>query len=98
MDNIDIGDVYRVSVAFADTEGVAGDPAAVTCRLKRPGGLVSVYVYGTDAEVIKSGVGSYYVDVTVNAAGGWSYRWEGVGGGLTAADEQLFYVKKSGFY
>lgn len=98
MADIDIGDVYRASVSFVDEDGVAADPSAITFRWRKPDGTRSSYVYGTDAELVKSSTGSYYVDLDLDQAGVWTYRFEGTGGDAKAAEEDKFTVLESDFY
>lgn len=57
-------------------------------------------VYGTDAEVIRAGTGSYYVDLAVTSAMVGKlvkYRWEATGA-VQAANESEFRVAPSSFY
>lgn len=92
----DIGDEVRCSVEFMDSTGTFADPSTVTFKLKNPSGTVTTYVYGTDAQLEKSAVGRYYVDVTINATGIWSYRFEGTGL-VNVASESKFTIKQSVF-
>jgi hypothetical protein len=48
-----------------------------------------VYVYGTDAELAKDSVGNYHVDLTADAAGRWTFRFEGTGSAPAAAERQF---------
>jgi len=88
----DIGDVVRCSVTFATVAGTSTDPTAVTVYVHKPT-HTSSYVYGTDAEVVKSDTGDYYVDVTVDESGFYPVRWVGTGT-LVAAEEHYFQVRR----
>ena len=90
----DIGDLRRLSVAFTDSGGTAGDPDAVTFTLRTPDGTVTTYTYGTDAELVRSGTGAYYVDWTIAQAGRHVYRFAGAGT-LTAAENSEFYARRN---
>lgn len=87
----DKGDVVRCSGAFTDSDGVAQDPAAVFCEYRDPSGNVTDLEYGVDGELVKSAVGSYYVDVDADEVGFWYYRFYSTGTGQ-AADEDVFRV------
>ncbi len=91
----DIGDQRRSIGAFTSAPNVPADPSAVSYFVKRPGGAVTEFAYGTDEEVVKDSTGVYHVDVTIDVAGGWSERWEGAGGAATAAGETRFQVRRS---
>lgn len=93
----DYGDQVRVTCTFTDLNGSAADPTGITFKWKTPEGTASSYVYGTDAELVKSATGIYYVDLPLNVEGVWHYRFEGTGS-LVAADEGHLTVKNSVFY
>lgn len=77
----EIGEGAFVRVAFTDpADGTPTDPTTVTFRVLAPSqaeGAPTVYVWGTDAEVVKTGTGTYEVLVTLDEEGWWQYRWEG---------------------
>jgi hypothetical protein len=54
-------------------------------------------VYDDDPEVVKDGVGIYYILVNVDAHGNWYYRIEGTDAGLNymGADEGNFTARVS---
>ena len=93
----DYGDQVRVTCTFTNLAGSAADPTGITFKWRTPAGTTSSYVYGTDAELVKSATGIYYVDLTLNVEGTWYYRFEGTGA-LVAADEGHLLVKDSAFY
>jgi hypothetical protein len=96
MNSYDIGDVIRLRANFQDSSPADVDPSQVKCSVQSPWGVTSVYVYGTDAELIKTSTGDYYLDTAPNKHGVWKYRWEGL---LTnrAAEEGQFFVRDSAF-
>ena len=73
-----VGDLIRVYCMFV-VANAPTDPTTVTFRYKTPGGVVTSYVYLTDAAVVKDSVGRYYVDVSVTSGGTWTVRWESTG-------------------
>lgn len=83
----DIGDLVKITAAFADTDGAAVDPTAVTCYYKDPSGNISELVYGVDTDVVKSDTGSYYTTIAVDESGSWYYRWKGTGAVIAAAED-----------
>ena len=91
-----LGDLARCTGTFANSAGTAIDPAAVFFETIAPDGVRTSYTYGTDAEVVKSSTGVYYVDVDCNQSGVWEYRMYGTGTGQ-AADNQSFFVKPTTF-
>lgn len=96
MNTYDVGDLVRCEGVFTDADGDAIDPDTVTFSAKTPGGITTSYQYGVDVGLVRVEAGSYYVDVSVTAAGRWFYRWEGDGDGQ-AAGETYFNVRTSNF-
>lgn len=92
----DVGDTVRVQGVFKNSSDVVVDPGTVTFKLKSPGGTVTTYVYGTDAQVVKTGTGTYYVDALPTLEGRYSYRWAGTVTNV-AAGEGYFIVRESNF-
>lgn len=99
VNTYDLGDLVRCDTSdtpFTNTAGTVIDPAAVFFKVKDPNGTVTTYTYGVDAALVKSAVGTYYVDVNANVAGTWYYRFYSTGSGQ-AADENSFTVATSQF-
>jgi len=91
MNTYDVGDRIRLTAAFT-SGGVAADPTTVTVRVKDPSGNTASYVYGTDLEVVKDGTGNYHMDVTIDEAGIWGFRWASTGVVVTA-EEKSFRIR-----
>jgi hypothetical protein len=91
----DIGDLVRVSAAFATSGGVATDPTTVTLKVQSPAGTETTYTYAL-TEVTKGSVGNYYKDLTITLPGRWVYRWIGTGA-VVAASEAHFLIRRSEF-
>jgi len=89
----DIGDSLRIQASFYNASTVLTDPTAVSVRIKTGDRTTTTYVYGVDAEVIKSAVGVYYIDVTVDSSGTWRFRWTGTGA-IVQAEEGVFDVRR----
>jgi hypothetical protein len=88
----DLGDVVRLFADFTTIDGMLLDPQNITVFVKSPTGIVVQYT----SEIIRTGVGQYYLDVITTTSGTWCYRWEATGTGQCAA-EQTFMVKESLF-
>jgi hypothetical protein len=91
----DLGDKVRVTGTFTDplNSDAAIDPTAVKCSVRSPSEVVTTYIYGTDVAVKKASTGVYYLDLSLDTAGRWYYRWWSTGTGA-AADEQAMIVKR----
>lgn len=93
VDAINPGDVVRVSTApgFKNAAGAPADPTTVTLRWRRHGGTTTMWVFGTDVQVVKDSVGVYHADIPVTEHGLHYFRWEGTGA-VVAAEEGYFSV------
>lgn len=91
----DVGDLVQATGTFTDapTGGSAHDPTAVSFTMKEPDGTRTTYVYGTDAEVVRSATGIYYVNWSATQEGRHYYRWFATGTGQ-AAEEGSFIVRQ----
>ena len=84
------GSLVRVSVIFT-VSGVLTDPSIVRLKYKNPAGTTTTWVYLTDAQLVRDGVGQYRADIDANAGGTWNWRWEGTGA-AQGADQDTFTV------
>jgi len=93
MSNFDIGKQVRLKGEFTDPNDSDApiDPTTITVKYKQPGGALVTHVFGVDAEVIKSGTGVYYEDVTLTASGNFTFKWFGTGNAV-AAEEAGFNI------
>jgi hypothetical protein len=87
-----LGTSVKVSVAFQDVDGAAGDPATVKCEIRKAGGTPTVYVYPTDPGIVKDGVGLYHFWIVTNIAGTYKYEWVG-SGGIDVSNDSEFDVE-----
>ncbi len=90
----DIGDLVTVRGAFTDAAGLPADPAAVSVAYEDPSGNVTTLVYGVDAAVVKDSTGNYSLEISIDEAGDWHYRWIATGTGQGAQLGQ-FAVKNN---
>ena len=92
----DVGDLVRCSVVFEDVLGSELDPTCGIGQGQGAGGMITTYVYGVGAEVVKDAVGTYHIDVSITEEGMWWFRWIATGTGQ-AAGERAFWVTVSEF-
>ena len=82
------GDTVRFAVTFS-LSGTNTDPTTVTFRRKDPNKVVRSYIYNTDTEVVRSGIGAYRIDLQLDLPGEWWYRWESTGIAPGAAESRV---------
>lgn len=85
------GSKVTVRAVFRDDDGALFDPTVVIAKYATPANAVTSLTYPTT--IVKDAVGLYHLDITVNRAGDWRYRWQGD----DAAVEGRFRVKPSIF-
>jgi len=96
MSTYDVGDAVRITNTFTNLAGTATDPTTITVKVKTPANIETTYVYLTDAAVVRTSTGVYYIDVSLTEAGVWAYRFVGTGT-VKAAKEGTFIVDYSHF-
>ena len=95
VSSFDSGDTIRFQVTFS-VNGVNTDPStSIIFRTKNPNGVVTSYIYLTDAEVIKSATGVYYIDLALTLTGEHHYRWEGTGTTAPGVSEGRIRINRS---
>lgn len=72
------------------------DPITVKFYFIKPDKTPTIYVFGTDSELVKVSTGNYSVDLILSNEGIWRIRWEGVGG-AAASKEGLVEARQSSF-
>lgn len=85
----DVGDTARVTGLFYDSADALADPGTLTFTFLDPSGNATTYTYGTDAELVKSTTGTFYVDLVFDERGMWHYRWEASGARVGAQEGQF---------
>lgn len=90
------GDVRKLQATFKDSAGTNTDPTTVTFKIRAGDGSATTYVYGTDAQLVKSATGVYYVLWTIASRRRHYYRFVGTGT-VAAAEEGEFAVRGSAF-
>lgn len=89
MGYYDIGDLVRLSGVFTDAAGADHDPTEVYCQYTDPSGNVTTLHYGVDIALVRDSEGHYHIDVNVDEAGRWPYRWYATGTGQSAGTARL---------
>lgn len=90
MNQYELHTTVRTEAEFYDVEGNLVDPVPLEFKFKTPGGVITTYTYGTNAQVVRRSLGKYTVDVLGNEAGVWSYRYNAGATPRTAVEEQFF--------
>lgn len=92
------GTTMSLTAAFTNSNGQASDPSTVVFKTYSPCGKISIYTYGTDANVSKSSTGNYAASFVADHAGRWRTRWEGTDAiGNVIVIEDSFNVQMSRF-
>ncbi len=95
MPNVyDVGDLVRISAVFTDKDGEFGNPTVTTFKITDPSGDTTTYVYSIDEELVRDSTGHFHVDISIDQAKTWYYRWEGTGA-LQAAEEGRLVARRS---
>lgn len=94
MNTYDNGASIKVSAAFTnpDAGDAPIDPTAVFVSYTDPSGNETIWTYGVDAELVRTGTGTYEAVIDGDEAGFWHYRWYSTGTGQ-AAGQGIFYVR-----
>lgn len=102
VNEYDIHDPVELYTAYTlDSSSEGYDPTVVRARILDPLGVITVFLYGTDAELVRDGLGQYSVIIRPTVAGLFTYRWEAEDTGTDARygdEERQFIVRRSAFY
>jgi hypothetical protein len=90
-----VGNIRRISAVFT-VGATETNPTVTTVRVRTPAGVETSYVYGTDAEVIRTATGRFYFDLTGTETGEYLVRFTGTGT-VVAADSEKVRFTTSGF-
>ena len=72
-----VGKTIRLRAVFA-VDDVDTDPTTISLIVQSPAGTDTTYTYAA-GQIVRDAAGSFYYDLTLSAAGNWSYRWVGTG-------------------
>lgn len=102
VNQYDIHDPVELFTAYTlDSTSEGYDPTVVRVRILDPLGVITVFLYGTDAELVRDSLGHYSVIIRPTIAGLFTYRWEAEDTGTESRygdDEWKFIVRRSPFY
>lgn len=90
------GEMVRIAVRIVDAAGLVVDPGVLTLKTRLGAGAISTHVFGVGPDIVRDGVGMYYADLALPAAGVFAYRWES-GPQYAGAAEGAINVQKSRF-
>lgn len=97
-----IGQAVELPATYIlDSTGEGFDPDVVRVRIEDPLGVITVFVYGVDAELVRDGEGAYSIIIRPTIAGLFKYRTEAEDPSIESrygADEWHFIVRRSAFY
>jgi hypothetical protein len=85
-----IGDMIEIEASFKNRDEVLTDPDTVKVRVRKPDGSFETL------DSAKVSTGLYRATVVADMSGIWQRRVESTGG-VTAADESEFFVRRSTF-
>lgn len=95
-----VGDMLRFGVTMSNTAGDEVDPTTVRFEYLPPSDRVpTTLTYGAggaSAALVKTDVGNYRVDLTLDEPGSWQIRWETTGN-YVGATEFTIAVAQSKF-
>lgn len=94
LENIVVGQAIQITASFTNVNDVLADPSALRLRVRSPAGVITSYVYGAAAELVKDSVGKYHANIAMTEPGNWTYRWEADAPNAGAAEGKIT-VKKS---
>lgn len=93
MNAYDIGDLILIEATIA-VAGAPADPTTLTLSVRDASGAETVYVYGTDVELVRDSQGSYHLDYPATVHGRGTYAWLGTGA-ATFGEQGAFYVRRT---
>ena len=83
--------ILRITAEFRDNNEDLADPTTIEFSYRVDQGAITEYKYGEDVEVVRDSLGVYYVDLTLDTSGNYSYHFIG-GGAIENAIEDTFRV------
>lgn len=89
-----VGDAVRVSGTFK-VNGNPTDPTTTSLSVKTPGGVTTVYDYGSSA-IVRLSTGRFQFDLDLAEAGTYRVMWSGTGD-AAAVEVKTIQVGATGF-
>lgn len=87
-----VGEMPRLAAEFR-VGNTLTDPDEVRFKYRKPSDIETrVLTYGVDAEIVHDSVGKYYIDLDLDEAGTWKYRFES--DGVETAGQKQFRVAR----
>jgi hypothetical protein len=87
------GNIARITFEFRDnSDDSLVDPSTVSIIIEEPDGTQTTYVYGTDAELVRDGVGEFHFNLAGDQTGTYWYRIESTGTGQAATESRIMFT------
>ena len=83
-DEYTLGGLLRMPATFK-VGTVLTDPTTITFKYLKPSAVLVTLIYGTDAALVKDSTGKYHVDLDLDEAGLWKWRYWSTGAVQAAA-------------
>jgi hypothetical protein len=80
LENVTKGSRVGATIVFKDDKGDLTDPDTVHVFILAPGGVVTSYTYGTDAELTRESLGTFKITWLAAASGKYGVKGVGIGG------------------
>jgi len=87
--------LIQLNVTFYNVQAnLPADPQSVALFIEDPSGNVTM---ASTAQIVRTGVGTYYYDFVPSGPGEWTYKWQGSGtqGVVATAPDTRFFVEGS---
>ena len=75
-DKITVGETVKFTANISNLKNKLEDPVGIMFKIKDPLGVLTTYLYGTDAQLLKDSLGKYTIDLILPIAGKYKIRWE----------------------
>ena len=74
-----MGSIVNVRMSFTDPDNndAPFDPDTVTLRMREPDKTINVFVYGTDADLVRESAGKYLYRLLLLEEGTYRWTWWG---------------------
>lgn len=84
--------LVRFSAVFT-TGGTVEDPTTVELRVKEPSRATTIYYYPSPADLTRDSKGTFHIDILLDEAGVYKYRWVATGLVQTSGQDQVIVEK-----
>lgn len=91
IQQVQIGNKVRVTGTFTNAIDNYSplDPGSTKVDIENPSGVEVSYQFGVDPEIVRTGIGVYYIEYTLDEVGMWYFRWYSFGLGEASTETPL---------